>query len=170
MFSSVLEVFQKIILTGGGKCPSVRFPNPLAFRSQAGTLSRDSRSLKRNGVPCKEKRLLWQESERCCSPGESHCVPRGGVGVLAIKMWTMMTTMIMNWGRFCEFLCFLDEAACSGSLIHYPVHCSADQHTKIIQSLFFPDKSRARGKTLLVKEAPSIKMSFSLLPAGSQTD
>ena len=49
----------------------------------------DSRSLIRKGVPFGgEKRLLWQESERCCSPGESHYVPRGG-GALVIKM-TMM--------------------------------------------------------------------------------
>ena len=38
----------------------------------------ESRSLIRVGVACQEKRLLWQESERCCSPGESHYVPRGG--------------------------------------------------------------------------------------------
>ena len=39
----------------------------------------DSMSLIRKGVPIGgEKRLLWQESECCCSPGESHYVPRGG--------------------------------------------------------------------------------------------
>ena len=60
----------------------------------------DSRILIRKGVPFGgEKRLLWQESERCCSPGESHYVPRGG-GALVIKMRMTMAIVIITLGRF----------------------------------------------------------------------